>query len=141
MAGSPEPGGEGDRTAIDSALDDYVRLYAARRYFDAHEALETVWRRSPRAPMPFLQGLIQWAVALEHHRRGNARGARALLDRAVANLADPPPGALGLDLSSCLAAIPSLVSAFRDWEAGGPRPSLEAPPIAPRERRPLRDVG
>ena len=86
--------------------------------------------------MPFLQGLIQWAVALEHHRRGNARGARSLLDRALANLDGAPPGCMGLDLAACRSAAPALRDAFAAWEAGGPRPEIVAPPIRRRAAGP-----
>lgn len=79
--------------------------------------------------MRCLQGIIQWAVALEHHRRGNAHGARALLERSLANLAAGPPGDLGVDLSACRAAAPALRAAFAAWEAGGARPALDPPPI------------
>lgn len=118
-----------DSEARRAALDDFLALYSAGRYFDAHEVLEQAWRRSPEAPMPFLQGLIQWAVALEHHRRGNAHGARALIDRALRNLEGAPPGYLGIDLSACRAAAPALRRSFADWEEGGPRPEIAAPPI------------
>ena len=111
------------------ALREFRRLYSAGRFFDAHEALEVVWRRSPEPPMPFLQGLIQWAVAFEHHRRGNAHGARVLLERAWSRLAGAPEDDLGVDLSACRAAHPALAAAFARWEAGGPRPDLRAPPI------------
>lgn len=116
----------------DAALDAFIALYGAGRWFDAHEVLEEAWRRSAEPPMPFLQGLIQWAVAFEHHRRGNAHGARALLDRALANLDGAPPGYLGVDLSACRAAAPGLREAFAAWEAGGPKAEATAPPIPPR---------
>ena len=111
------------------ALARFAALYSAGRYFDAHEELETVWRRSGEMPMRFLQGLIQWSVAFEHHRRGNAHGARALLDRALANLAGAPPGYMGVDISAWRASAPGLRDAFARWEAGGPRPAASAPPI------------
>ena len=34
-------------------LGEFVALYAAGRFFDAHEVLEEVWRRSDEPPMPF----------------------------------------------------------------------------------------
>lgn len=117
----------------DAALDLFLARYAAGRYFDAHEELEAAWRRSADPQMRCLQGLIQWAVAWEHHRRGNAHGARALLDRATANLAAGPPGDLGIDLSACRAAAPGIRAAFAEWEAGGPRPDVRPPAI--RRRR------
>ena len=81
--------------------------------------------------MRFLQGLIQWAVAFEHHRRGNAHGARVLLDRALANLAPAPPGYMGADIAAWRAAAPGLRAAFLAWERGGPRPEVAAPPFVP----------
>ncbi|MEZ0286200.1 MAG: DUF309 domain-containing protein [Thermoleophilia bacterium] len=111
-------------------LAEFVALYRAGRFFDAHEVLEEVWRRSDAPPMRFLQGLIQWAVAFEHHRRGNAHGARVLLDRAWSRLRDAPEGYMGLDLSAWRVARPSLADAFARWEAGGPRPAVTPPPVA-----------
>jgi predicted metal-dependent hydrolase len=112
-----------------------VRLYEAGRYFDAHEELETVWRRSDDPSMRFLQGLIQWAVAFEHHRRGNGHGARVLLERAMRNIGAGPPDDMGMDISAWRAAAPDLHRAFAAWEDGGARPAVVAPPIR------MRDVG
>jgi predicted metal-dependent hydrolase len=123
MGGAPER---------ERALAAFAALYADGRYFDAHEALEVVWRRSPDHPMRFLQGLIQWAVAFEHHRRGNSHGARVLLERALANLEGAPAGYLGVDLRACRAAAQDISAAFAAWDAGGSRPDLAAPPPAPR---------
>ncbi len=110
-------------------LAEFVALYSAGRFFDAHEVLEEVWRRSDDPPMPFLQGLIQWAVAFEHHRRGNAHGARVLLERAWSRLGDAPEGYMGLDLSAWRTARPGLAQAFARWEAGAPRPHVAPPPV------------
>ena len=43
-----------------------IALFNQRRYFDAHEAWEEVWKRSTGNHKLFYQGLIQCAVALEH---------------------------------------------------------------------------
>jgi predicted metal-dependent hydrolase len=118
-----------DGPARAEALAGFADLYTAGRFFDAHEALEVVWRRSDELPMRFLQGLIQWSVAFEHHRRGNAHGARVLLDRALANLRDAPPGYMGVDIRAWRAAADDLRRAFAAWDAGGPRPEVVAPPI------------
>jgi predicted metal-dependent hydrolase len=112
-----------------SPLDRFLALYAAGRFYDAHEALEERWRRSEDPAMRFLQGLIQWAVAFEHHRRGNAHGARVLLERAWSRLGDAPEGYMGIDLSACRSAHPGLAAAFARWAEGGPRPRVAAPPI------------
>jgi len=113
-------------------LDEFLRLYREGRFFDAHEALEAAWRRSDDPRMRFLQGLIQWAVAFEHHRRGNAHGARVLLERSWSRLHDAPEDAMGLDLVPLRASHAALRRAFAEWEAGGARPPVSAPPIVRR---------
>ncbi len=109
-------------------LADFVAHYSAGRFFDAHEVLEEAWRRSDEPRMVFLQGLIQWAVAFEHHRRGNPHGARVLLERSWSRLRDAPEGYLGLDISAWRAAHPALAEAFARWDAGGGRPAVDPPP-------------
>ncbi|MGB9238774.1 MAG: DUF309 domain-containing protein [Terriglobales bacterium] len=67
-------------------------LFNRGQYFEAHEALEDVWRALPRdSPSRrrfrlHLQGLIQLAVAFHHYSTGNLVGARSVLARALRNL-------------------------------------------------------
>jgi uncharacterized protein len=119
----------GEPPPLAPELQTFLALYRAGRYFDAHEALELAWRRSQEPRMLFYQGLIQWAVAFEHRRRGNAAGACRQLAKAWAKLAPAPAGYLGLDLSACRAAQPALAAALARWEAGGPAPTAPAPTI------------
>gem|GEM_PF-6354478 len=101
--------------------------------------LETVWRRRPDDRlMVLLHGLIQWVVALEHHRRGNPHGARVLLERAWGRLRRPVPeeALLGLDLAPLRAAHPGIAAAFARWDAGGPRPTVDPPPLGAGPARP-----
>jgi len=56
------------------------------RFFEAHETLEPRWIRERDAG---LQGLIQLAAAFHHLQRGNLRGARTMLRRAMPRLRDP----------------------------------------------------
>jgi uncharacterized protein len=56
-------------------------LLDAGRPFHAHEVLEASWKAAPAAERDLWQGLAQIAVGLTHARRGNARGAAALLRR------------------------------------------------------------
>jgi DUF309 family protein family protein len=63
------------------------RLFNQRRYFDAHEVWEDVWRELKGEQKRRLQGLIQVAVALHHFTQQNARGAASLLARAEPKLA------------------------------------------------------
>jgi len=67
-------------------------------FYDAHEVWEDVWRASSGPEKKYLQGLIQIAVALHHHSRGNLAGARSLLKRGAHNLQDCPAEFYGVDL-------------------------------------------
>ena len=64
-----------------AALAD--RLLRDGRPFHAHEVLEAAWKYGPASERDLWQGLAQIAVGLTHARRGNARGAVALLTRGV----------------------------------------------------------
>ena len=57
------------------------------RPFHAHEVLEASWKAAPPAERDLWQGLAQIAVGLTHARRGNARGAAALLRRGAERVA------------------------------------------------------
>jgi uncharacterized protein len=82
-----------------------LTLFNAGKYFDAHEVWEDVWRAAPAEEKQFLQGLIQIAVALHHHSRGNLAGARSLLARAYRNLMNYPDSHSGVNLAEVRAAI------------------------------------
>ena len=64
-----------------AALAD--RLLRDGRPFHAHEVLEAAWKSGPAGERDLWQGLAQIAVGLTHARRGNARGAVALLTRGA----------------------------------------------------------
>jgi predicted metal-dependent hydrolase len=81
------------------AFQHGLALFNAGRFFDAHEVWEDAWRAAPAEEKKFLQGLIQIAVALHHHSRGNSVGARLLLARAQRNLSPYPDSYAGLNLA------------------------------------------
>ncbi|XRQ07039.1 DUF309 domain-containing protein, partial [Actinomadura welshii] len=78
------------------ALVEAQRLLDADRPFHAHEVLEAVWKAAPEPERELWRGLAQVAVGITHLRRGNTRGAEALLSRAAERLvpyeAAPPHG-------------------------------------------------
>ena len=81
------------------ALAEAQRLLDAGRPFHAHEVLEAAWKAAPPAERNLWQGLAQLAVGLTHARRGNARGAAALLRRGVRRLDGyPDDGPYGVDV-------------------------------------------
>ena len=65
-----------------------LALFNSAHFFDAHEALEDVWREAPRHShrRRHLQGLVQLAVAFHHQSTGNRVGARSVLERALRNV-------------------------------------------------------
>jgi len=107
---------------VDSAqYREGVELFNRAAFFDAHEALEDVWRAAPAAEKKFLQGLIQVAVALYHHGNGNSVGARSVLRRGFRNLSRSPENFGGIN--SAL-----LLNSISDWQRaldeGTPVPAL-----------------
>jgi uncharacterized protein len=86
-----------------------VELFNRAAFFEAHEALEDVWRAAPQPEKKFLQGLIQVAVALHHHGNGNLAGARSVLRRAFRNLSLYPEGFGGIHSAGLLHSI-------SDWQ-------------------------
>lgn len=97
-----------------AALAD--RLLREGRPFHAHEVLEAAWKSGPPGERDLWQGLAQIAVGLTHARRGNARGAAALLRRGAgrvrAGQAAPAAGShpYGMDIPAVLAASDDLAA-------------------------------
>jgi uncharacterized protein len=93
------------------ALTLAQRLLDSGRPFHAHEVLEASWKSAPRPERELWRGLAQVAVGLTHARRGNARGAVALLRRgglAVSQYAAAPPH--GIDAAGIASTCARLVS-------------------------------
>lgn len=65
----------------------------ARRWYDAHEALESAWRRATGDRRRFLQALVHAAVSLEHRRRGHPDRGRGQWARCREKLEPPWRGA------------------------------------------------
>lgn len=89
-----------------SHLEAGIAAFDEGRFFDAHEALEDLWRVEPDPELRVLwQGLVQVAVGLTHLARRNANGARTLLGRGLAKLRSSRAGLGGLDLAAFVAGI------------------------------------
>jgi hypothetical protein len=69
------------------ALEKAQGLIDGGSPFRAHEVLESVWKAAPDTERELWRGLAQVAVGLTHAQRGNADGARALLERGSAEVA------------------------------------------------------
>lgn len=73
------------RTHYPDAYVEYLyHFHATRDYFECHEILEEFWKnRELSDGHPIWVGLIQIAVSMYHHRRGNFSGAIKMLKRAI----------------------------------------------------------
>jgi len=113
------------------------RLLRDGRPFHAHEVLEAAWKSGPAEERDLWQGLAQIAVGLTHARRGNARGAVALLRRGADRVraaqagagsqpaARRPANPFGMDTASFLAASDDLAARIeRDGLDGIPPADL-----------------
>lgn len=94
-------------TALE-ALDRATELFAASRFFEAHEFLEFVWKSPDLAPEDrgFWKGVTQVAVGCCHTQRGNTVGATTLLRRATRYMEPYPARHGGVDAAALrLAAL------------------------------------
>ena len=96
-----------------------LRLYNAGRYWEAHEALEQVWRRASEPERATWQGLIQAAAAVLHRERGNAHGVRVVGSAALDKLRAAAPPGFPVETARFAAAL------RRCLEEDGPVPPME----------------
>ena len=81
---------------------DGIQLFNEREFFEAHEVWEDAWHMAYGLKHSFYQGLIQCAVALEHYRRSNPRGAFSLYQTYRPKFANIPDVFMGLDVRAFL---------------------------------------
>ncbi len=105
-------------------LEEGIAFFNAGKFFEAHEALEDVWRAMQGPDRDWLQAVIQVAVALHHHSTGNLAGARSVLARASATLAHAPDDFLKIDIPALREALGRWQRALADGSAVPPLPRL-----------------
>ncbi len=106
-------------------------LFNSGHFFDAHEALEDVWREVPRHSRlrRHLQGLVQLAVAFHHQSTGNLVGAQSVLERALRNLAGAKDSFPEVDWER----LRSSLKPWREYLAEARRkPAGSSPPDIPK---------
>ena len=67
-----------------------LRLFNAKEYFEAHEALEDAWNAEDGDAKRLYRGILQVAVVYLHIRRGNYNGAIKVHERSRKWLNDLP---------------------------------------------------
>ena len=75
----------------------FIELFNEGKYFESHEVLEDLWRRTAGEEKLFYQGLIQAAVCLHHLRQGNREGMEYEFRAAAEKLRKFPDHYLGID--------------------------------------------
>ena len=113
-----------------------IGLFNRGHFFDAHEVWEDVWRPSRGRRRRFLQALIQVAVGLHHHSRGNLAGARSLLARGGNTLAQYPAVYAGVKLTSLRASLDLWREALAHGRPAPPLPRLSLTFRARSARKP-----
>ncbi len=119
--------------ALPTPFLEFVARFNRGEYWESHEVLEGAWRAHRSA---FYKGLILYASAYVHVRRGNARGIRAQFEKAERHLAMYRPSYLGLDVDALLESAEHcrrLVEAnshahATDWTSVIPRVHLRPQP-------------
>lgn len=100
--------------------------------FNAHEVLESAWKKRPFEERELWQGLAQLAVGITHIQRGNTKGALTLLHRARARIAGSPP-MHGINNAGLVAYAQTLISQLTDGVLPG---NIAADRLRPRLTRP-----
>jgi hypothetical protein len=104
---------------------DGIQLFNEHEFFEAHEVWEDIWHMAFGLKFEFYQGMIQCAVALEHYRRGNARGVASLFQSYNRHFKDVPPIFMGLDVKDFLARMRTALAPVIDANPIPPAGSIE----------------
>ena len=113
-------------------IQDGIRLFNERFFFEAHEVLEDVWRLERGGPRLFLQGLIQICAAYHHLQNENRAGAVTLLQRGADKMRRYPPRYLGIDAAELIAHLDEDRKRIERMQTGA---DPEAPLSFPRIER------
>jgi hypothetical protein len=114
------------RVTAAEAADLGGQLLAEGRPFHAHEVFEAAWKSTPAPEREFWRGMAQIAVGLTHARRGNERGAVALLRRGARQARENgASGPAGIDAGDVAAQADGLAARIdRDGLAAIPPSDL-----------------
>lgn len=83
----------------------FWQLWREEKFFECHEVLEELWKRTRTRERWFFNGLIHGAVAIYQHRRGNVNGACRQLLRAQVKLLPFVPRHQNVEIAAFLKHI------------------------------------
>jgi predicted metal-dependent hydrolase len=86
-------------------LERGLALIRQRRFFEAHEVLEDIWRAAKAEERDFFQGLVHVAVAWYQAGRGNRVGCERQLEKAARRLGPYAPEHRGVSVASILQQV------------------------------------
>ena len=95
-------------------LDQGIDLFNQREFYECHDTIEDIWLQESSDRQPFLQGLIQAAVAFHHYEHGKWGAARSMLQMAIDKLSPCPDTFDGLEIGHLLTALRSWKAALDD---------------------------
>lgn len=123
MVQQQHPGTPGGPEAY---LAAWAALFDAGDYHAAHEVLEGAWHRTAGPERDLFKGLLHASVALYHHARGNAHGARTKAASARRYLQPFLPHAHHVDLAALLEAVDQRIAPLLRGHptASGARPRV-----------------
>ncbi len=82
-----------------------IELFNNNKYWEAHEAWESVWRAAKGDEKLFYQALIQAAAALLHYDRSNSQGAHLCIKNSLAKLEKLPTPFMSLELKAFVSEL------------------------------------
>ncbi len=98
-------------------LDDWdqvlkgIELFNREEFYDCHDTIEEIWLQESSDEQPFLQGLIQSAVAFHHYQHGKLGAARSMLGLAIEKLKGYPE-------THHQVLLKEFLEGLRAWKAG-----------------------
>ncbi|MCH7664196.1 MAG: DUF309 domain-containing protein [Chloroflexi bacterium] len=93
--------------------EDGIRLFDAKEYWHAHEALEEAWLEEKGPARQLYKGILQAGVAYLHIQRGNFVGAMKLHKRSQVWLAPWPDLCRTVDVRQLKADLETVIAEVR----------------------------
>jgi|GEM_PF-2350913 predicted metal-dependent hydrolase len=113
-----------------------VQLFNQRKFFEAHEIWEKIWRSAEGDDKLFLQGMIQAAAALIHTTSRNRRGAFSLYEKCCMKLKRLPAVWMKVDLERFRADLALYFEGLRRFSTLGDEPQRRCSERLHRNRPP-----
>jgi predicted metal-dependent hydrolase len=108
-----------------------IDLFNAGEWFEAHEVWEDAWNMTSGDRKRFYQGMIQCAVTIEHIRRGNPRGVRAVWKTCQTKFVGLPDNYMGIHIPRLLGQLRKVVQPVLDLPPERFAPSLPRGQVMP----------